>query len=72
MLACLPAGIYHGVDQALVSIAQIGREPARRLVNGLGRPLSVWKVERLKPLVLGRGVFEPAFAWKVVMLVTGS
>lgn len=72
VLVCLPAGIYHGVDQALVSIAQIGREPARRLVNGLGRPLPVWKVERLKPLVLGRGVFEPAFARKVVMLVTGS
>ena len=50
---------YHGVDQTLVAIAQIGRQPTRGLVNGFVRPLSILELQRRKPLVFIRGIFEP-------------
>ena len=50
----------HGIDQTLVSVSQIGRQPARRLLDGLGRPLSVGELDRREGLVFDGGVFEPA------------
>ena len=51
---------YHGVNQALVAIPQIGCEPSRGLVDGLIGPCAVGKVYRRKLPVLFGGVLKPA------------
>ena len=43
----------------MVAIAQIGRQPSRRLVDGLVGPLAIRQVHRLVWLVLFGGIFEP-------------
>ncbi len=50
---------YHRIDQTLVAIAQIGREPSRRLVEGFIGPLSVFELKSWKLFVFLRGVLEP-------------
>jgi hypothetical protein len=57
--------IYHGIDQTLVAITQVGGEPARGLVNGFVWPLPVWKMKRRKPLVFLGGVFEPSVSYQL-------
>jgi hypothetical protein len=51
--------LYHWVYQTLVPIAQIGREPPRGFVDGLGGPLSIRKVDSRKLPVLLGGVLKP-------------
>ncbi len=67
---------YHGVNQALVPVPQVGGQPSRRLVDGLVGPLTVREVQRREPLVFRGGILEPREAnccqscaswyWKVV------
>ena len=52
---------YHGVDQALVAIAQIGREPSWWLIEGFARPLSIREIKRREAFVFNGGIFEPVF-----------
>jgi hypothetical protein len=53
----------HGVYQALVAVAEIGRQPSRSLVDGLGGPLAVGQVKRLE-----LGVFLPWFLEPVCLV----
>lgn len=52
--------MYHRVDQALVPIAQVSREPSRGFLNDFRGPLSVLEVERFESFVFSRRVLEPA------------
>jgi hypothetical protein len=49
----------HRVYQGLVAITQVGRQPTRRLLDGLAGPLAIWDVERLEGLVFCGGIREP-------------
>lgn len=51
--------IYHWIRQTLVTISQVGGQPAGSLFDNLIRPLTVGKVEGLEALVLLGGIFEP-------------
>jgi hypothetical protein len=42
------AGRRHRVDQRLVAVAEVGREPPRRALDGLIRPGAVGEVDRLE------------------------
>ena len=53
-LTCLNA--YHWINQTLVAVSEVGRQPARRLVDGFGRPLPVWQMQRLEVTILLRGI----------------
>jgi len=48
----------HGVNQALVAVPKVCRQPSRGLVDGLAGPLAVGEVERGELLVLLGGVLE--------------
>jgi hypothetical protein len=50
---------YHWIRQALVAISEIGGQPPGRVFNDLVGPLAIGELQRLKPLVLSRGIFEP-------------
>jgi hypothetical protein len=48
----------HRIDQRLVAVAQVGREPARRLRDRARGPLAVGQVDGLERSVLDRGIFQ--------------
>ena len=52
--------LYHRIDQALVSVPQIGRQPSWSLVEGFRGPLAVWQVYRFESFIFCRGILEPA------------
>jgi hypothetical protein len=48
----------HRIDQRLVAVAQIGREPARRLGDGARRPFAVGQIDLREGAVFGRRVTQ--------------
>lgn len=54
---------HHRVHQALVAVAEIGRQPSRGLVNGLGGPLAIRQVQGIELAVFLGRVLEPT-GWR--------
>lgn len=58
---------YHGIDQALVAVTEIGGEPSWGLVDGLRGPLPIGKVQRFELAILLGGVLEPGATTTISM-----
>ena len=50
---------HHWIDQGLVSISQVCREPSRRLLEGFRGPLSIGNIQWFEASVLFGGILKP-------------
>lgn len=52
---------HHRIDQGLVSISQVCGEPSGWFLEGLGRPLPIWNMQRSEATVFSGGVLKPVW-----------
>ena len=59
---------YHWIDEGLVAVPQVCRQPSWGLLDSFGGPLAVGNVQRFEGSVFGRGVFEPGATISAMIL----